>query len=204
MPKLVVPKRAVWSRVLPEFAIWLGLVGALFGAISLISTGASNLSWWVKIGILFLAVLVPTFAYAIWNTTRIIWQRVKQYDFLYDGFELAISNNQQLQENFRHFLQILKYAGLNVFDVTSAEWGTRSPLLVIACSEQGLSGRKLVVVDTSTLDILGRFEVVQPIFGGYLAQEDRIENAVWWGYLHEEVAKYAHPRIKGVGAILLH
>lgn len=204
MPRLSFPQRAVWSRALPGFSPWLGVVGVFLGGLSLILTGISNLNWWIKVGLLLVSLLVPILAYVIWKTASIIWQRVKQYDFLYDGLERTISNNQQLQENFTLFLQTLWYAGLQVLDVTGIEWGNRSPLLVIACNQQGLLGRKLVVINISTLDILGRFEVVRSTWGGYLAQEDRIENAVWWGLLHDEAARYAHPRIVGAVAILVH
>jgi len=81
--------------------------------------------------------------------------------------------------------------------------GQQIPLLVIACNIQVPVGSKLVVINTSTLDALGRFEVVQATMGGYLAQEDRISNAVWWGLLHNEMAKYAHPRIDNAIAVLL-
>ena len=204
MPRSPFPQRAVWSRVLPGLSPWLGVVGVFLGGISLTLTGISDLNWWVKVGLLLISLLVPILAYVIWKTASIIWQRVKQYDFLYDELERTTSNSQQLQENFTLFLQTLWYTGLQVLDVTGIEWGNRSPLLVIACNQQGLLGRKLVVINISTLDILGRFEVVQPIMGGYLMREDRIENAVWWGLLHDEVARYAHPRIVSTVAILLH
>ena len=190
--------------MLPGLSPWLGVVGVFLGGISLTLTGISDLNWWVKVGLLLISLLVPILAYVIWKTASIIWQRVKQYDFLYDELERTTSNSQQLQENFTLFLQTLWYTGLQVLDVTGIEWGNRSPLLVIACNQQGLLGRKLVVINISTLDILGRFEVVQPIMGGYLMREDRIENAVWWGLLHDEVARYAHPRIVSTVAILLH
>jgi hypothetical protein len=204
MPRSSFPQRAVWPRVLPGLSPWLGVVGVLLGGISLILTGISDLNWWIKVGLLLISLVVPILAYVIWKHASIIWQRVKQYDLLYDGLERTASNNQQLQENFTLFLQILRYAGLQVFDVTGIVWGNKSPHLVIACNQQGLVGRKLVIINIFTLDILGRFEVVQATWGGYLAREDRIVNAVWWGFLHEEVSRYAHPRIVGAVAILLH
>jgi hypothetical protein len=198
------PQRAVWPKLLPGLSPWLGVVGVLLGGISLILTGISDLNWWIKIGLLLISLVVPILAYVIWKNASIIWKRVKQYDILYDGLERTASNNQQLQENFTLFLQTLTSAGLQVFDVTGIEWGNRSPLLVIASNQQVLLGSKLVVINISTLDILGRFEVVQATMGGYLAREDRILNAVWWGFLHDEMARYAHPRIVGAVAILLH
>ena len=198
------PQRAVWPKLLPGLSPWLGVVGVLLGGISLILTGISDLNWWIKIGLLLISLVVPILAYVIWKNASIIWKRVKQYDILYDGLERTASNNQQLQENFTLFLQTLTSAGLQVFDVTGIEWGNRSPLLVIASNQQVLLGGKLVVINISTLDILGRFEVVQATMGGYLAREDRILNAVWWGFLHDEMARYAHPRIVGAVAILLH
>ena len=198
------PQRAIWPKLLPGFSSWLTLVGVLLSGISLILTGISDLNWWIKVGLCLVSFVVPIFAYVIWKYTNIIWQRVKQYDLLYDGLERTASNNQQLQENLTLFLQILAYAGLQVFDVTGMVRGNRSPLLVIACNQQGLVGRKLVVINISTLDTLGQFEVVQTTMDGYLMREDRIVNALWWGFLHEEMAKYANPRIVGAVAILLH
>jgi len=171
---------------------------------SLLLTGSSGLDWGTKIGLCLIAFVFPILAYVIWRYTSVIVRRLKQYDPLYDELERAALNNRQLQGNFMSFLQTLTSAGLQVFDVTGIEWGNRSPLLVIACNQQGLVGSKLVVINISTPDILGRFEVVQATMGGYLAREDRILNAVWWGFLHDEMAKYAHPRIVGAVAILLH
>ena len=88
--------------------------------------------------------------------------------------------------------------------MTGIEWGNRSPLLVIACNQQGLVGSKLMVINISTLDILGQFEVEQTTRGGYFAREDRISNAVWWAFLRDEMARYAHPRIVDAVAVLLH
>ena len=209
------PQRAVWPRLLPGLSLWLGVVGVVLGGISLILTGNSDLNWWIKVGLLLISFVVPILAYVIWKCAIITWQRLKQYDLLYDGLErIALNNqqlqenftlnNQQLQENFTLFLQILAYAGLQVFDVTGMVRGNRSPLLVIACNQQGLVGSKLVVINISTLDILGQFEVVQTTMDGYLMREDRIVNALWWGFLHEEMARYANPRIFRTVAVLLH
>lgn len=197
------PQRAVWPKLLPGFSPWSGVVGVLLGGISLILTGISDLNWGIKVGLFLISLVVPILAYVIWNNANIIWQRVKQYDLLYDELELTASNNQQLQENFAFILQTLMSARLQVFEVTGIEWGNKSPLLVIACNQQVLVGSKLVVINVSTLDTLGRFEVVQATIGGYLAREDMISNAVWWGFLHEEIAKYAHPRIVNAVAVLL-
>jgi hypothetical protein len=204
MPRSSSPQRAVWPRLLPELSLWFGVVGVVLGGISLILTGNSDLNWWIKVGLLLISLVVPILAYVIWKCASIIWQRLKQYDLLYDGLERIALNNQQLQENFTLFLQILVYAGLQVFDVTGMVRGNRSPLLVIACNQQGLVGRKLVVINISTLDILGQFEVVQTTMDGYLMREDRIVNALWWGFLHEEMARYANPRIFRTVAVLLH
>ena len=190
--------------MLPRLSLWLGLVELILGGLSLILTGISDLNWWIKVGLLLISLVVPILAYVIWKNASIIWKRVKQYDLLYDGLERTASNNQQLQENFTLFLQILAYAGLQVFDVTGMVLGNRSPLLVIACNQQGLVGSKLVVINISTLDVLGRFKVVQPTMDGYLMQEDLISNGLWWGYLHEQMAIYAHPRIFHTVAVLLH
>jgi hypothetical protein len=190
--------------LLPEFSLWLGVVGVILGSISLILTGHSDLSWWVIVGLLLISFVVPILAYVIWKCASVIWQRIRQYDLLYGGLERTTSNNQQLQENFTLFLQILAFAGLQVFDVTGMAWGNRSPLLVIASNQQGLVGNKLVVINISTLDILGRFKVVQTTMDGYLIQEDRIVNGLWWGFLHEEMERYAHPRIFHTVAVLLH
>jgi hypothetical protein len=122
---------------------------------------------------------------------------------LYDDLEQTLSNNRQVQENFTFFLKILLSAGLQIFDVTGIEWGNKSPLLVLACNQQLTVGSKLVVINVVTLDILGQFEIVQATIGGYCAREERILNAVWWGFLHDEIAKYAHPRIVNVVAVLL-
>ncbi len=204
MPRSSFPQRAVWPRLLPGLSLWLGVVGVILGVISLILTGISDLNWWIKVGLLLISLVVPILAYAIWKCASVIWQRVRQYDLLYGGLERTASNNQQLQENFTLFLQILAYAGLQVFDVTGMVRGNRSPLLVIACNQQGLVGSKLVVINISTLDVLGRFKVVQPTMDGYLMQEDLISNGLWWGYLHEQMAIYAHPRIFHTVAVLLH
>ncbi len=203
MSKSFPPQRAVWPKLLPELSLWSTLVGMLLGGISLILTGVSDLNWWVKVGILLVSLLIPTFAYMIWTNVRVIWQRVMQYDLLYDGGERAAANNQQLQENFTLFLQTLTNAGLHVFRVTGIEWGNPSPFLVIACDRQLPIGSKLFVVHATTLDELGHFVVVQAIRGGYFAREEKIKNSVWWGLLHEEMAKYAHPRITNALAIWL-
>jgi hypothetical protein len=204
MPRLSFPQRAVWPRLLPGFSSWSGVVGVVLSAISLIVTGISDLDWWIRVGICLLAFVVPIPASAIWKYANIVWQRVKQYDLLYDGFENAASNNQQLQENFTLFVQIVVSAGLQVFEVTGITWGNISPLVGIVCNQQGLLGRKLVVINISTLGVLGRFEIVQAELGGYLAREDRIVDAVWWGFLHNKVARYGRSRIVGAVAILLH
>jgi hypothetical protein len=198
------PKRAIWPKLLPEFSPWSGVVGVLLSGISLILTGISDLNWWIKVGLCLVSLVVPIVAYVIWKNANIIWQRVKQYDLLYDDLEHAVSDNRQLQENFTFFLKSLLSAGLQVFEVTGIEWGNKSPLLVIACNQQLPVGSKLVVINVSTLDTLGRFEVMQATIGGYLAREERILNAVWWGLLHDEMAKYAHPRIVNAAAVLLH
>jgi hypothetical protein len=164
----------------------------------------TDLNWWIKVGLFLIALVVPILAYVIWKKVSIIWQRVKQYDFLYDELGHTASNNRQLQGNFTFFLQTLMSAGLQVFEVTGIEWGNRSPLLVIACNQQGLVGSKLVVINIFTLDTLGQFEVEQATRGGYLAREDRISNAVWWGFLREKMDRYAHPRIDDAVAVLLH
>jgi hypothetical protein len=198
------PQRAVRPKLLPGFSFWSAAVGVLLSGISLILTGNSDLNWWTKVGLCLISLVAPILVYVIWKNASVIWQRLKQYDLLYDELERTASNNQQLQENFTFILQtLISFAGLRVFKVTGIEWGNISPLLVIACNQQGLVGSKLVVINVSTLDTLGRFEVVQATVGGYLAREDRIVNAVWWGLLHEEIAKYAHPRIVNAVAVLL-
>lgn len=198
------PQRAVWPKLLPKFSLWLGVVGGLLGAASLILTGISDLSLWVKIGILLASLLIPIIIYAIWMNVSAIWRRVKQYNFLYDELERTTSYNQQLQGNFMFFLQTLATSGFQMFEVTGIEWGNRSPLLAISCNQPGLVGSKIVVINVSTLDTLGQFRVVQPIIGGYFAQEDRISNAVWWGLLREEMARHPHPRVFNTIAVLLH
>src|SRR5690349_19864071 len=101
------PQKAVWPRLLPRFSFWLGAVGVVLGGLSLILTGHSDLSWWVIVGLLLIAFVAPILAYVIWQCASVIRQRVRQYDLLYDGLERTVSNNQQLQENFTLFLQIL-------------------------------------------------------------------------------------------------
>ena len=181
----------------------LGAAGVLLSGMSLILTGISDLNWWIKVGLCLISFVFPILAYVIWKNANILLQRVKQYDLLYDNLEHAASNNRQLQENFTLFLQILISAGLQVFDVTGVEWGNKSPLLAIACDQKVPVGSKLVVINVSTLDTLGRFEVVQATIGGYFAREDRIVNAVWWGFLHNEMVKYSHPRVFNTVAVLL-
>jgi hypothetical protein len=198
------PQRAAWPKLLPGFSPWSGVVGLLLSGISLILTGISDLNWWIKVGICFVSFVVPLVIYAIWKVTNVIWQRVKQYDLLYEDLEHATSNNRQLQENFTLFLKTLMSAGIQIFEVTGIEWGNKSPLLVIACNQPVPIGSKLVVVNFFTLDHLGQFQIVQATMGGYLAREVQISNAVWWGFLHNEIAKYAHPRITSTVAVLLH
>jgi len=182
------------------------MVGLVLAVITLILTGISDLNWWIKLGLVPISFVVPILANVIWKYASIIWHRVMQYDFLYDGLERTVSNNRQLQGNFTFFLQILMSAGFQVFQVAGIERRDRdiSPHLVIACNQQGLVGSRLVVINISTFDTLGQFEVVEAIRGGYFARENRISNAVWWGFLHEQVAHYPHPRIDdGTVAVLL-
>jgi len=179
------------------------VVGVLSSVISVIVIGISDLNWWAKAGIIFILLVVPIIGYAILKRASIIWQRIKQYDLLYDELERTVSDIQQLQENLRFFIQNLRYAGLQVFEVTGIEWSNPSPFLVIACNQNLLLGSKLVVINVSNLDALGQFTVEQTTSGGYFVREDRIFNAVWWGLLHEQVAQYAHPRISGTVAVLL-
>ena len=114
MPRSSFPQRAIWPRLLPGFSLWSGVVGVLLGGISLILTGISDLNWWVKVGILLILLVIPILANVIWKNASIIWQRVKQYDLLYDELERIALNNQQLQENFTSILQTLMTAGLQV------------------------------------------------------------------------------------------
>ena len=175
----------------------------LFGIITLILTGISDLNWWIKVGLSLLSLVVPILAYIIWKHTSIIWQRIKQYDFLYDELKRIVSDNQQLRENLRGFIRNLRYAGLHVFEVTGIEWGNPSPFLVIACNQKLPLGSKLVVINVSNLDALGQFAIEKTTSGGYLVREDQIFDALWWGYLHDQVAQYAHPRIFNAIAVLL-
>jgi hypothetical protein len=204
------PQRAVWPRLLPGFSPWSGVVGVLSSVISVIVIGISDLNWWAKAGIIFILLVVPIIGYAILKRASIIWQRVKQYDLLYDELERTVdelertvSDIQQLQENLRLFIQNLRYAGLQVFEVTAIQWSNPSPFLVIACNQNLPLGSKLVVINVSNLDALGQFAVEQTTSGGYFVREDRIFNAVWWGFLHNQVAQHAHSRIDGTVAVLL-
>ncbi len=197
------PQRVVWPKLLPGYSVWSAAVGVLLSGMSLLLTGNSGLDWGTKIGLCLIAFVFPILVYVVWRYTSVIVRRLKQYDPLYDELERTASNNRQLQENFTFFLQILISAGLQVFDVTGVEWGNKSPLLAIACDQKVPVGSKLVVINVSTLDTLGRFEVVQATIGGYFAREDRIVNAVWWGFLHNEMVKYSHPRVFNTVAVLL-
>lgn len=203
MSKSSFPQRAVWPRLLPGFSPWSGVVGVLSSVISVIVIGISDLNWWAKAGIILILLVVPTIGYAVLKRASIIWQRVKQYDFLYDELEHTVSDIQQLQENLRLFIQNLRYAGLQVFEVTGMQWSNPSPFLVIACNQNLPLGSKLVVIKISNLDALGQFAVEQTTSGGYFVREDRIFNAVWWGFLHDQLAQYAHPRIDDTVAVLL-
>jgi hypothetical protein len=147
--------------------------------------------------------VIPILAYAIWKYTNSILQRVKQYDPLYDGLMSAISDYQQLQENLMAFSQILRAAGVQMFEVTGLQWGNRSPLVVIACDQPVPLGSKLAVISVDTLNALGRFEVIQSTFGGYLAQEDLILDPVWWGYLHQKLDISPHPRFDDSAVAIL-
>jgi hypothetical protein len=154
---------------------------------------------------LLILLAVPIIGYVTWQRVSIIWQRVKQYDLLYDELERAISYIKQLEKNLRVFTQNFRYTGLQAFKVTGIQWSNPSPLLVIACNQNLLQGSKLVVINDSNLDALGRFTVVQTTSGGYLVQEDQIFNALWWGYLRDQLAQYPHPKIEdSTVAVLLH
>ncbi len=197
------PQRAVWPKLLPAFSSWVGIVGVVLSLISLILTGITDLNWWVKGILCLVAFALPIFLYAIWRYINILLQRVKQYSLLYNELEYAQWSDLQLQKNLMLFSQILVSAGIQMFEVTGLEWGNRSPLVVIACDQQVPIGSRLAVISTSTLNTLGQFEVVQPTFGGYLAREYRIVDAVWWGHLHNQVVRLPHPRIFDAVAILL-
>src|SRR5260370_5389231 len=165
------PQKVVWPKLLPGYSVWSAAVGVLLSGMSLLLTGNSGLDWGTKIGLCLIAFVFPILAYVIWRYTSVIVRRLKQYDPLYDELERTTSSYQQLQGNFTFILHTLRsLAGLQMFRVTGIEWGNISPLLVIACNQQGLVGSKLVVIDVSTLDTLGRFEVGQATIGGYLAR----------------------------------
>ncbi len=204
MSRLSLPQRAVWPKLLPGFPFWSGMVAVFLGGLSLFLIGIPDLNWWIKVSFALIALVFPILVRLIWKYPSIMWQRVKQYDFLYGELERTASNDRQLQENFTFILQkIIMSAGLQVFGVTGVERGNRSPLLVIDCNQQVPIGSKLVVINTSTLDTLGRFEVEQATRGGYLAREDWISNPVWWGLLHNQVDISVHSRIDDAVAVLL-
>lgn len=204
MPGSSFPKRAGWTKLLPGFSSWSAIVGLLLNVMSLILTGISGLTWWTNIAICLTLFVVSTLAYAVWKIANVTWQRVKQYNLLYDDLEELRSQYQQIQENSELLLKILRFAGTEIFEVTGIEWGNKSPLLVMNCSQSITIGSKLAVINRFTLDILGRFEVVQPTVDGYLLREMRILNTIWWSSLCDEMAKYAHPRIVDAVAVLLH
>lgn len=202
MPRSL-PTRAVWPNLFPGLSLWLTFVGVLLSGISLVLTGISDLNWWVKVGLCLIAFVLPLLAYAVWRYLNILLQKVKQYDLLYDDLISADTDYQQLQGNLAAFNQILRAAGVQMFEVTGLAWGNRSPLVVIACDQQVLVGSKLAIINIFTLNTLGRFEVVRPVMDGYLVREDLILDPVWWGYLREEATRNANPRISNAVAVLL-
>lgn len=214
MSKSSFPPRIVWPKLLPTITDWQGWGGVVLGVITFFLP--SVVDWWIKVSLILLSFTAPTLVSVFWKIISVIWKRLKQYDLLYDKLMLTDANNQQLQdefaqshqqlqENFGVFLQILmSFAGIKMFEVTSIVWGNKSPLLAIASKKPVPIGSKLVIINIDTLDVLGRFEIVQTTIGGYLVQENLIVNAVWWGFLHNELVKYAHPRITNAVAILLH
>jgi hypothetical protein len=196
-------KRAIWPSLLPEFSSWSATIGLLLGAMSIILTGISGLTWQVTVATCLIVIVVPTLAYALWKIAYVIWQRVQQYDLLCNDLEEARSKYQKAQENIELFLKLLHSAGAQIFEVTSAEWGNKSPFLVIDCNQSVPPGSKLTVLNRFTLDTVGSFEVVQPTIDGYLLRKRRILNIDWWNCLDDEVAKCTHPRIVDAVAILL-
>ncbi len=204
MSRASLPQRAVWPKLLPEFSSWSGWVGVLSFIVSVILIGIPSLSWWAKVCIILIVLVIQIIFVVIWRKVSIILQRVKQYDFLYNSLELTTSDLQQLQENLKTFIQNLSYVGLRVFEVTGIQWSNPSPLLVISCNQNLLPGSKLVIIKVANLEAMGQFVVAQATNGGYLMREDQIYNPVWWGFLHNQVAQYPHPKIDGTVAILLH
>lgn len=94
MLKSSLPRRVVWPKMFLGFSIWSGIVGIIFGALSILFTGNSNLNLGIKVSICLIALAAPILAYIIWINVSVILQRVKQYDLLYD----ILLNNQKLNE----------------------------------------------------------------------------------------------------------
>jgi hypothetical protein len=89
MPRSSFPQRAVWPKLLPAFSYWSGVLGVLSFVISVIVIGVPDLSWWAKAGIILVVFVVAIFGFTILKIVSTIYQRVKQYDLLYDGLKLA-------------------------------------------------------------------------------------------------------------------
>lgn len=197
------PQRAVWPKLFPAFSYWSGVLGVLSFVISVIVIGVPYLSWWAKAAVILVVFVVAIFGLTILKIVSTIYQRVKQYDLLYDGLRFTVSDVQRLQANLEGFILNLKHAGLQMFDVTGVEWVNPYLLLEITCNQKLPLGSKLVVIEVSTSAALGRFTVVQAASGGYFAREEMIFDALWWGFWHDQATKYAHPRMHGNVAILL-
>ncbi len=225
MSRLPLPQRVAWKKSFLDFSTWSAVVGLLITIIPVIAVGFLDLNAWIKIGIIVAIFIVVSVGYMILMKVGVMWKRLKQYDPLYDTLESIIIENQQLQgshqqlqknhqqlqeayqqlqENLKDFIQNINALGLQAFTVTSIQWGNPSPLLVIACNQNLPQGSKFVIIKVATLEAMGQFVIEQHTHGGYLIREDRIFNAVWWGYLHNQVARYPHPRIDDTLAILLH
>lgn len=113
MSRLPFPPRAVWPKLLPAFSVWSTILGVVSFVLSIIIIGIADLSWWAKAGIILGAIGVSIFGLPMLKMVGTIYQRVKQYDPLYDRPDNALSNIQQLQANLEKLVLNLKPAAGN-------------------------------------------------------------------------------------------
>jgi hypothetical protein len=193
------PSRADWFKEWHRTSSWLfGFIQALTGIIALIITIFSELVLWMRIVVALGLLLLPVLIYIIW----IISLRLRQYTELYSRAEAAEREVEQLKQ----YVSFLFQSSLNnrkaeIFEVVTAIKRGDNYVLLIGPQHKIPEGSKVLVGDPSDGDTLGLFTVKGHTKEGHLAYEERIENAIWWGSIHQEVDKHLRPRINAVAVL---